>query len=343
VPHNSPFKLTLHIGGAKCGSSAIQAFLAQNAEALAARGVGVPDTGLGFGGDVTGEQIWAFENAVTHDIRTAALAEKLATLFAQAEARDLSQLVLSAENVCNHGALAELMRKAIGARPTEIIFYVRRQDDLLISSWQQWHLKLYDTVDAFLADRVGRLGCWLQMIEPWADAFGDDAIVVRPFSREQLLGGDVVADFCAAAGIEADGLEKLGQDANPSFDEALGRLAHRVRDVFDDQHDNRFYEVMVRLLGRASLKQGSGSSLLDLDTRRRIVGRYAEENEALKQRFLPDFGEAPLFRPPAPRDVREVSEADQLSHDIAMLTRAVFALAERAERSGDAKAMEPRG
>ena len=39
---------------------------------------------------------------------------------------------------------------------------------------------------------------------------------------------------------------------------------------------------------------------------------------------------------PAPRDVRAVSEADQLSEDVAMLTRAVFALADRAMREEQA-------
>ena len=105
-----------------------------------------------------------------------------------------------------------------------------------------------------------------------------------------------------------------------------------MRDVFDDQHDNRFYEVMVRLLGKAALKSDPGSSLLDLDTRRRIVGRYEAENEALKARFLPELGDAPLFRLPTAKDVRVVSEEVQLSQDIAMLTRAVYALADREDR-----------
>ena len=41
-------ELTVHIGGAKCGSSAIQAFLRQNASALAARGIAIPGEALDF-------------------------------------------------------------------------------------------------------------------------------------------------------------------------------------------------------------------------------------------------------------------------------------------------------
>lgn len=340
MPPSDTADLVLHIGGAKCGSSAIQAYLAENAAILAKRGVGVPGKGLDFDSEITGEQIWLFENAATHGLHAASLEEKLSRLFEAAEVKGLKRLVLSAENMCNHPSLACAMAEASKGRAVQVVFYVRRQDDFLISSWQQWHLKLYDTLDAFLADRLGRLGCWMEMIAPWAEAFGDAAITVRPFTRDRLVHGDVVADFCNAIGIDQAGLRRLDRAANPSFDEALGRLAHRVRDVFEDQHDNRFYEVMVRLLGSAALKREPGSSLLDLDTRRRIVARYASENERLKQRFLPELGDEPLFRQPMPRDVRLVSEQEQLSQDIEMLTRAIYELAEQAEQ---AKALSVKG
>ena len=39
----------------------------------------------------------------------------------------------------------------------------------------------------------------------------------------------------------------------------------------------------------------------------------------------------PLFSPPMPKDVLDRSELDRMSEDMAMLTRAVFALATRLE------------
>ncbi|NNE79001.1 MAG: hypothetical protein HKN18_01905 [Silicimonas sp.] len=324
--------IVLHIGGAKCGSSAIQAYLRQNADALAKRGIAVPGKTLDFTSEVTGEQIWAFEDAATGGMDGGALASRLGDLLNNSDQSDHRKIVLSAENLCNHPSLANTLRRACGNRASQIVFYVRRQDDFLISSWQQWHLKLFDTVDAFLADRVGRVGCWYSMIAPWADAFGDDRISVRPFTRDRLKDRDVVADFFDVISVDQDGLSPLVRAANPSFDEALARLAHRVNDVFKDQHDNRFYDVMVRLLGKEALKQGSASSLLSLETRHRIMARYEDENEALKSRFMPEFGDAPLFPAPKPTEVLEVSEAQKMSDDIAMLTRCVYALAKKAER-----------
>ena len=326
-------ELILHIGGAKCGSSAIQAYLRQNAETLIDRNVVVPGKALDFFSEVTGEQIWAFEDAAASTESTEGLAGKLTHLFEKADERGTGKIVLSAENICNHASLAPVLAHACGNRPVKVVFYVRRQDDFLISGWQQWHLKVFDTVEAYLADRVGRVACWHSMIEPWAEALGDDNIKVRPFVREHLKNQDVVADFCDVIGIDQTGLTPLPRTANPSFDEALARLAHRVRDVFDGPHDNRFYETMVRLLGANALKKDSASSLLTLETRHHILARYAEENELLKNRFLPELGETPLFKLPSEKNVRDLSEEKKLSDDIAMLTRCVYALAEKCDKA----------
>ncbi len=332
MPAPARLRVILHIGGAKCGSSAIQAYLAQNAPLLAERGLGVPGIRLDFGSTVTGEQIWFFEDSVAAgDLPGIGIA--LRKLVSDANARGFSDVVISAENLCNHPALPETFAAALADVDVQVVFYVRRQDDFLISSWQQWNLKRFDTVSAFLEQRVGKDARWLTMIAPWADAFGDHRVSVRPFVRQLLRDGDIVADFFDVIGVSQEGLRALSRNANPSFDEALARLAHRVRDVFDGPHDNTFYDVMARLLGPSALKRGSASSLLDLSVRSEIVRSYSEENKALRSRFLPGVGTEALFDPPSPQDVIERSEAEKLSDDIAMLTRAVYALACRVERS----------
>lgn len=330
MPTRDKPRIVLHIGGAKCGSSAIQAYLAVNSDILATRGVCVPGVKLDLVSEVTGEQIWFFEDrAVSGDLEGIRTAMK--ELLAEAWERSFSDVVISAENLCNHPELAAIFASVLTDFEARIVFYVRRQDDFLISSWQQWNLKRFGTIEEFLAQRVGKDARWLAMILPWAEAFGDEHVTVRPFVREMLHDRDVISDFCRAIGVSRDGLASLAKNANPSFDEALARLAHRVRDVFDGPHDNRFYDVMVRLLGDPALKRGSASSLLDLSVRREIYAHYREENAALRARFLPDLNAPALFEPPCPADVIQRSEADKLSEDIAMLTRAVYALASRLE------------
>lgn len=330
MPQGDKPEVILHIGGSKCGSSAIQAYLQQNADALRDNGVVVPGQRLDLDSPVTGEQIWRFEEAATSG-QLQALAGKVRLLIGKARETGARAIVLSAENICNHPQLAPALADALSDVQVRIVLYVRRQDDFLISSWQQWHLKRFASIEAFLSDRVGSVACWTSIVAPWVDAFGKECLVVRPFVRDRLENRDVVDDFFHQTGLSQDGLAPLAQAANPSFDDALARLAHRVRDVFEDQHDNRFYEVMVRLLGRDALKSGSASSLLDLETRRRIWKRYEVENEALKAQFMPELGDQPLFEPPTRGDVADLSEARKLNDDIAMLTRCIYALAARSE------------
>lgn len=321
-------KVILHIGGSKCGSSAIQAYLRQNAGPLGTAGIAVPGERLDFVSPVLGEQIWFFEDmAASPDC----LVARIQAVIDGAEAQGCHTLIISAENICNHPALAEPVSRALLGHEIKVLLYVRRQDDFLISGWQQWFLKKYDTVEAYLEDRVGKVACWHRMVLPWAEVLGDGAIHVRPFVREALKNRDVVDDFCAIAELDQTGLSRLSRPANPSFDESVARLAHRVRDVFEDQHDNRFYEVMVTLLGEDALKRGSGSSLLSLETRLDILARYEPENEALRTRFLPDMAEGPLFRPPTASDVIDRSETEMLSDDLAMMMRCIYALAKRTE------------
>jgi len=328
-PPDKP-EVVLHIGGAKCGSSAIQAYLSQNESALAAKGIGVPGLDLDFKSEVTGEQIWFFERSAADG--GASIGEKLAKLLDVAGAKGLNKIVVSAENLCNHPALAKRFADALQSVSTKVVFYVRRQDDFLISSWQQWNLKRFASLEAFLEARLPRDARWFNMVSPWAHAFGDAQICVRPFRRNVLFNGDVVEDFFKVIDVPQDGLVPLKRNANPSFDEALARLAHRVRDLFDTPHDNRFYDVMARLLGEDALKTSKASSLMDLETRQRICEAHSRENEELRKRFLPDFPH-PLFESPTGNDVRVLTDAEKLSEEMAMLTRSVYALASRMEGS----------
>ena len=87
----SDIGVILHLGGAKCGSSAIQAYLKQNAMALSERGVLVPGTGLNFDTEVTGEQIWYFEEAATAVDGPARLRKDFSGLMATAAEKVVAQ------------------------------------------------------------------------------------------------------------------------------------------------------------------------------------------------------------------------------------------------------------
>ena len=147
MPQAHDLQVILHVGGSKCGSSAIQAHLKQNEVALSKAGVLIPGRDLDFVSPVTGEQIWMFENAaIGGDLK--ALGARVRALLAEAERKGAKTVIISAENICNHAHLAPMLATVLKKYRTKVALYVRRQDDFLISSWQQWHLKRFNRCEA---------------------------------------------------------------------------------------------------------------------------------------------------------------------------------------------------
>jgi hypothetical protein len=319
-------QVILHIGAAKCGSTAIQDFLDLNQVALRRNGILVPSIDMKFDGPVHGNHIMLFEEAITNPTAGMLLQDSIHKLIEDIQGSSISKVIISAENISNQPSVIEFLAQCKKVDFT-IVCYVRRQDDFLISGWRQWGLKTFDSFADYLSIAVGELGDWNRMIAPLEAAFGRNRIRVRPFRRDRLLGGDVVADFCDTVGIDCPECINTGINANPSLNEHLGEMANRIRDVFKDPHDKDFLEVISGLIGSHAFQSDRRSFLMDIDQRMQIYRRYFDSNEALKQRYFPDWGDAPLFEPPGSSDCSTPSDVEKLRAESALLLRAVYGLA----------------
>lgn len=322
-------RLVLHIGGAKCGSSAIQHALAVNAAQLLELGVLVPDPALETEAPSRGEQIGYFADLLKNPSAPALVAKKLEALAGHMAYKGLATLVVSAENLINERIYAQMLATARDWFDVTVVLYVRRQDDWLISAWQQWYLKQFESFDDFYAARASDYCNWGRLIVPWEATFGQANIKVRPFKRPLLVGGDAVEDFFAAAEIALPLTERDKQDRNRSFDETLGDFAHRNRDLFNGGGDNQFYEVFVSLLGARAFKSRRGSVLLSHARRLAIRERFSETNARLARRYFDEATAASLFEPPSPEESIEESDVEKLRHENTLLARAVFNLGQR--------------
>jgi hypothetical protein len=238
--------------------------------------------------------------------------------------------ILSAENLINSYAYADLLAPALDLFNVRIVAYVRRQDQWLNSAWQQWYLKVFATFEELLDDRAAELCNWDALLSGWERVFGRERIIVRPFLRPLLFRYDIVYDFYKATGLLPPHTPLQKEGRNMSFDEALGALANRNRSLFKDEHDNRFFEVYAELLGRAVYNFEQTSWTMTTERQRRIFDRYEAGNRRLADRYLEPSDAAQLFAPPA--GVTPPTELDQLRHENALLARALFALGDRVLR-----------
>lgn len=326
-------RLVIHIGSGKCGSSAIQSFLAANAALLRADGILIPGADLDLTSHQRGNQLRFFNHGIGEEGFAESVTTRLAKLSRQMDECGCHTMILSAENLINPRGFHSLFTASQDRYDIEIMAYVRRQDDLMVSAWQQWHLKSFPTFEAYARQTDGSLD-WFARLEPWRAAHGTDALNVRVFSRQQLLDGDVVADFAHQAGLEIDRYQRV-PDANRSLHERFNRVANTYRDVlFESAHDHGFYTFIEELLGERAYKDYRGSAMLTLDQRRDIYGRYGEANEQLRSLYFPDLSPDPgVFPAPTAADVADFDlnpgEKDDV-HDLAYV--AMYTMFKRLRR-----------
>ncbi len=304
---SQPIRLFVHIGAGKCGSSAIQRFLAVNVGGLADDGVLVPGRDLTPRPEGCGQHLQYFERGIDRPGFAAEVEQRLSELHAAAIEEGHQAVVISAENLINPKGFVELFKPAIDRFDLRIVAYVRRQDDFVISAWQQWQIKRHNDFWDYYASARGRID-WFGQLEPWRQAYGRSSMIVRRFDRETLTGADVIDDFCGIIGVDAENYDRTG-DANRSLHERFHPLMSEHRnDLFQSIHDNRFHRFLGEVLGDRAYKDYRGSTLLTLAQRRMIVADHEGPNNRLKTEYFPDLGDQSLFSPPKPADVHAASE-----------------------------------
>lgn len=180
--------------------------------------------------------------------------------------------------------------------------YLRRQDEFLLSAWQQWHSKIETDFWAWLVSRVGTLGNWSAYLERWENVLPRDKINVRVYERPKLKGKEVIADFYSMLGVSKP-LSELNypeNTVNPSFSDAIMDLVKGNELIFEGIHDNAFYHFVAEMTGD-KYKKSSRQSPITFPQRQAILERYEEQNNWIRESYFPEAS-GPLFAPPKESD-----------------------------------------
>lgn len=321
-------ELVVHIGAGKCGSSAIQQFLLANRHDLRKRGLLFPGRSLEDDDTRGSQQLQFFEDNIEDESFPDLVRRRLIRLHEIAMAEELRTVVISAENLINPKPFPRLFTGLEDRFDIRIVVYIRRQDDYVVSGWQQWHIKRYADFWDYYGRIRGRID-WHRDLDRWSRIFGRDAVTVRDFSHRKLVDGDVVSDFCHVAGLDPTHYQRTAF-ANRSLHERFNPLISRHREtLFTSVHDNAFYTFLEDLLGEAAYKDYPGSSLLTLSERRMIFNDHREANERLRADYFPTIEpEVGVFSPPTARDVH-VTREPAMDRATELLYVAMFKLYQR--------------
>lgn len=323
-----PEKLTVHIGANKTGSSAIQRFLSINNLALREEGIIVPNNGFQVADRVQGYHVFGFQELLGNPKEGRKQFEDAIDAVNAAYPRAATTL-LSAENLTANPVAPSLFENLVERYDAEIIIYIRRQDEYILSSWQQWYSKVSADFWAWVISVLGTLGDWRAYLENWETVVPKEKITVRVFERSKLEGGDIVEDFHGLLGIS----RPLGDFAypedtvNPSFSDAIMDLVKGNDLIFQGAHDNDFYNFVAKTTGDRYMKTSRQSSV-SVSQRRAMIAKYKEQNDWIKERYFPHVG-GELFSPPAKSDYDYVSPDDLDRQKLEFLTSAVYQMYKR--------------
>jgi hypothetical protein len=296
-------RIVLHIGTHKAGSSAIQHMLSHNRDRLLKKGFCYPQLANGQLGHH--DLAWAIRSSAGGKTPIQVNGDILPKLRRQLQRSKCHTAILSSEEFefATTPDQLRMIRRELPADPLQIVVYLRRQDKYLVSEYGQ-HLKMADTrFSGSIHDFYMRYNFMARLnyfgtLTRWANIFGKENLVVRPFEPCQFENGTLIDDARAAFGLTDVALE-IPQDLTINkglSGPACVLLSHANRHDLDPESHRRLVDLLYRhedAFADGSFDLLSSRNVIDL------LAQLAETNAKVAQTYLgrPD---GCLFREPVP-------------------------------------------
>lgn len=325
-------KAVVHIGTEKTGTTTIQRFLSLNRDRLLNQRVAY----LKSPGSENQR------NFVSYSMRSDRVDEHIKRLgIIEKEKRDawrqefstaLADEVLSISEVADtviissehfHSRLhstkeVENLRDLLSLYFSEvsILVYLRRQDELAVSLYST-KLKTGSSPNHILDPSISPSNNYFnfyKLVRRWSDIFGKDNLMIREFSKDNLLRQDLLADFMHQSGIDFDSSFFIPERENEKLPGAVQKLLQQFNKKFPSFSGNtenlQHKDLRTFLIKRLSKKISGDTILPSRDEAVAFMDQFAESNESLAREYL---GGKALFsndfsRYPAITSASEITE-----------------------------------
>ncbi len=298
--------LILHIGVPKTGTTAVQQFLWHSRERLLRAGVSYPDIGIDSGAH-------HLSSPYRPDFLVDAGFRFLDTSEWLMDAAQLpaETVVMSSEFFCiaDPGQIATFCKDISPHFVVKVCAYLRRQDNLVMAGYNQQvkaGLECRRLVESF-ADWE-----WLldlrRLLSGWEAEVGLGNMIVLPFETRQLLGGDVILDFCEKVlRIDVSDWDRgpSDRDPNPALCPSALEFKLLINRLAPDRRQSEMFAEAIQdysshVKSQAGERQQFHAVLSSAD-RRDIIRRFEPDNQYLARRYL-GREDGRLFLDPLPED-----------------------------------------
>lgn len=303
--------LYVHIGTPKTGTTSIQQFCTKNADVLRKKGYCYPTSffrypvvaaarnGHFLVGTVKDENGHRCKEREKQNYQEGM--EQVQNLFVEFDKIILSdEAIWRAMDLYRKDLWADLQQEAKkGGFGIKVIVYLRRQDKLIGSIWNQSVKSLPTLTEKRIDDYLQEINTEVRLdywgkIERLASILGKENIIVRRFDREGFVGGTIYADFLEAIDLAwtdeyqvQQNVHNLGLSGNPV---EIKRIINGLPQTRNTQMQNFFREVL-RDCSQISKKTYS-CEMFSKEETEALLAKYEEGNRKIAQEYL---GEEELF------------------------------------------------
>lgn len=295
-------KLIIHPGLPKCGSTTIQAILANNRDKLYRLGVGLlSSSDCDVSPDNRRATLGAsslFDDLYARRIKPHAISQRIIDLLVALDEAQMTTAILSAENLGTTNKhtqqlISEVFSPIRQHAKLHAVFYVRRQDELLKSSWKQWEGKVVqsDFVEYVLHELDHLRFDFYHIADFWRNLTGDNS-AVNILDPSFLSDRSLWADFCQACQLPTEALS-WGEGARPLNvsppDSWLKFLFDSQEVMFSGMHDTRVFSLLELIAGPNPPWMGTrGQNKVSEKQRAYIMTAYAQVNRRFVEKYFCD-------------------------------------------------------
>lgn len=278
-----------HAGMGKTGTSALQAFLAENSDILQKFGVLYPwaHRSMADGGAHHALAIAMMQERPAWAPACAEVSpeQMLSDMHHEAVSLGVRRIVVSSEVL--YVIPPDVVRDLVRRFRSKVILYVRRQDMHLMSITNQAIKAQGKYCDATTVS-CSTKGKLFGMLTGWMGAFSTAELVFRPYERQQFVSGDLITDFLSVLGVpHTQDFRRVPGEFNQSLGRDALEYMNQVNALINDVSFTRAVGVM--LVGWEQPHESSDarkSMLLSPLERLAVIERYSGLNSRIATEYL---------------------------------------------------------
>jgi hypothetical protein len=303
-------ELVLHPGHSKCGSTSIQRAVQRNRKELEKQGVFFPDGNFLFSFDKNCEfkedtPRRYFKNIIQSPTQKELsrnlmlFSSRLDEVLDSALKNNIKKIIVTAENLVNDlsNGVGKKIHEILASKfsKVKIVYIIRRQDEFIVSAWQQWAHKQNVGIEQFVNNCLDKKHPnYLVNARFFSNCYGANNLQVLPL-KNRTFGSNIIETFFDSINVECSNLDTKDVRLNETLNPHLCEVLAQVDGLYTSVHDDAVKIKLLELTDRSPVVARKDKWFLSIQVREKILQRFEQHNRDLHREFLSEFSYEEVF------------------------------------------------